>query len=145
MYIPAKPPPIGVDRPHNETRPSSIFKSLSQHFRASVCAGDVKTGFQKADGMKSGAGSHVQDPFDPPLLENPNEKIPFTTGACIPINEIIPFSYKALNILLLVEIGFPLSDGIIAIMLTLTHTCLPLDRPKNFVGPEKTKGLPTLV
>ena len=62
--------------------------------------------------METGAGGHIQDPAHPPLLEKPDEEIPLSRGAGIPVDELVPFPNEAMDVLFLIEVRFPFRDKV---------------------------------
>ena len=72
--------------------------------------------------METGAGGHIQDPAHPPLLEEPDEEIPLSRGAGIPVDELVPFPNEAMDVLFLVEVRFPVRDGVAFVTLLCGHS-----------------------
>ena len=77
VNVAGQPAPVGLDGPHDEPMVPCVLEGLGQHLRAPVRADDVEPGLEELNGMEAGAGGHVQDPFGPSFLEEPDEKIPF--------------------------------------------------------------------
>jgi hypothetical protein len=71
--------------------------------------------------MKPGSRRDIQDALNAPLLQNPDKKVSFTRGSSFPIDQVIPFLYKTMDILLFVQIRFSFGDRIISIGLFLDH------------------------
>ena len=64
--------------------------------------------------MKPGTGRNIQNPLGATLLEQLDEEITFALVARIPINELIPFIDKALDVFLLVMVRIANLFGIVA-------------------------------
>jgi hypothetical protein len=75
--------------------------------------------------MKPSAGGHIEDAFDATLFEQPDEVITLTLGTRFPIDQVIPFAHKALDVFFFVVVGISLCNRVVFITLLDRHGDCP--------------------
>jgi hypothetical protein len=123
-----QPTPIRLHGGHYLTSMPGVFERLGQHLGTAVGAQDLKALLQQTGRVKTGTRGDVEDLFGPTRLELFDKKSPLAVGAAVPVDQLIPFVHKAVNVLLLIMLGTTHLYGIFSKTLFLSGTHLQSPR-----------------
>lgn len=111
--------PVRMNGAQNDVVLFSVVERLDEHVRVAVRACDLKSGAHELHGVKSSPRSDVEDGGFSPATKEIDEKLSFTRGASLPVDELVPFFDERLDVFLLVMIRRALGRRDFSVVLPL--------------------------
>jgi hypothetical protein len=133
LDVAVEPAPVGLHRLEDQPALLAVVEGLRQHRGGAIGGGHVEARLGQAHRMEAGATGDVEHRLLAAGAQHVDEELALALGPRRPVDQLVPLLDEGRDVLALVEIGLPVGQRVLAVLLLLEHQfgvalLLPVER-----------------